>query len=141
VQAADFDEGGEWVAYHDVTAGCVGSCEYRTADVDRWGQWVNRTAAGEWMEYTVDVTTAGTYAFRVRVASDMDGGTFHIELNGVDVTGSLAIPNTGSWSSFQTVVRTGVSLTTGRKVLRLVVDGPAGLVWSAGTFDTITVGP
>jgi hypothetical protein len=39
------------------------------------------------------------------------------------------------------VVRTGVSLTAGRKVLRLVVDGPAGLVWSAGTFDTLAVGP
>jgi len=141
LKVVDFDEGGEGVAYHDDTIGCEGSCEYRTADVDRWGEWVNRTAAGEWMEYTVDVTTAGTYAFRVRVASDEDGGTFHIESNGVDVTGSLAIPNTGSWLTFQTVVRTGVSLTAGRKVLRLVVDSPTGLVWSAGTFDTIAVGP
>jgi len=91
------------------------------------------------MEYTVDVS-AGTYTLTFRVASASGGGTFHLEMDGVDVTGPLTFPNTGGWNAFQTVTKTGVSLAGGRKVMRLVVDSSAGAV-DPGTFDTITVGP
>lgn len=139
-KAVDFDEGGEWLSYHDNTAGCEGSCGYRTADVDRYNQWVYRTQDGEWLEYTVEVTTAGVYTAVFRVSSEKGGGTFHLELDGEDVTGPITMPLTGSLFTFQTVSRSGVSLPAGRHVLRLVIDDDVGRT-DAGSFDTITIQP
>ena len=67
----------------------------------------------DWLKYTVDVSAPGTYAVDVRVASAGAGGSFHIEVNGVDVTGPLVIPDTGSWQSWTTIRRSGVSLAAG----------------------------
>lgn len=140
IKAVDFDEGGEQISYHDDTAGCSGSCGYRMADVDRWEQWVYQTSTGEWMEYTVNVTTTGVYNLRFRVASEQGGGIFHLEVDGVNVTGPLTVPTTGSLGLFQTVTKTGVSLKAGRHILRLVMDNNVGTA-GTGTFDTITVQP
>ena len=138
IRAVDFDEGGEQIGYHDNTVGCNGSCGYRLADVDRWEKVVYRTGTGEWLKYTVDVTAAGTYTLALRVNSDEQGAIFHVEFDGVDVTGPLTMPMTGG--VFQTITRPGVSLTAGRKVMRLVIDDAKGC-YDAGAFDTITLQP
>lgn len=140
VKAVDFDEGGEMLSYHDNSAGCEGSCGYRRADVDRWDKLVYRTTPGEWMAYTVDVATTGVYTMSFKVGSSTGGGTFHVEVGGVNVTGPLTMPNTGGWSTIGTLTKTGVSLKAGRHVMRLVIDSDAGL-GEAGTFDSITVQP
>ena len=54
------------------------------------------TAGSQWMNYTVNVASSGSYTFEARVASPSSWNTFHIEVDGVNVTGSLSIPNTGS---------------------------------------------
>jgi hypothetical protein len=136
----DFDEGGEQVSYHDNSVGCEEGCSYRTADVDRWEDLVYHTSGGEWMEYTVDVTASGTYNLSVRVSAEDGGATFHVEFNGVDVTGPMTVPLTNSWAEFQTVMKTGVILSAGRKVMRIVIDDSDGAL-DAGTFDTLTVQP
>ena len=50
--------------------------------------------------------TAGTYALGVRAASVGLGGTFHLEMNGVNVTGTMTVPNTGGWQNWQTLTTT-----------------------------------
>jgi hypothetical protein len=140
IRAADFDEGGELIGYHDTSLGCSGSCAYRLADVDRWDRVVYRTATGEWLKYTVDVTATGTYTLSLRVGASQGGAIFHVEFDGVDVTGPLTMPTTGGWSTYQTVTVPGVSLTAGRKVMRLVMDDGKNLI-DAGSFDTITIQP
>jgi len=42
----------------------------------------------------------------VRVASAGQGGTFHIEVDGVDKTGPLTVPDTRGWQSWGTVTKT-----------------------------------
>jgi predicted Rdx family selenoprotein len=129
IQAEDFDVGGEGIAYHDQDTTNNGG-QYRpsegvdiTATVDSGGGYtVGWMLAGEWLQYTVNVQTAGTYTLAARVAANGTGGTFHIEVNGINKTGSLAIPNTGGWQQWQTVTKTGVSLSAGVQVLRLVLD-------------------
>jgi hypothetical protein len=78
----------------------------------------------------VNVTTAGTYTFDVRVASSGAGGTFHVEVNGVDKTGPFVIPNTGGWQVWTTLSKAGVSLSAGPQVFRIVMDanGPTGSI-------------
>ncbi len=77
--------------------------------------------AGDWMNYTADVAQTGTYTLQAKVAwGDAVGGTFHVEVDGVDKTGSLQIPNTG-WGT-QTITKTGVAMTAGRHVLKVVAE-------------------
>lgn len=125
VQAEDFDAGGEGVAYHDSTSGNNGG-GYRSGNVDLeassgGGYDVGWIAAGEWLQYSVNVTTAGTYVAAFRVASSGQGGTFHLEAQGASVSGAITIPDTGGWQSWQTVSRT-VTLAAGQQKLRLVFD-------------------
>jgi len=83
VQAEDFDDGGEGVAYHDLDATNNGG-QYRNTDVDiettldpGGGYDVGWVLAGEWLKYTVTVNASGRYALSPRVASLGSGGTFH----------------------------------------------------------------
>lgn len=128
VQAEDFDLGGEDVGYSDNTSGNAGG-KYRTVNADiesttdtGGGYDLGWTSAGEWTKYTVNVTTAGTYTLTARVASSGSGGTFHVEFNGTNKTGTLTVPNTGGWQSFRDVTAT-VSLSAGVQTMRLVFDG------------------
>lgn len=127
-EAEDFDRGGEGVAYHDVVAGNAGG-QYRTSeDVDIYtpatgtnatGYAVNNIQAGEWLEYTIDVPSAGTYSIELHVSSEMATGSFHVEIDGADVTGPIAVPSTGWWGTYAWYGKTGVSLAAGQHVLRV----------------------
>jgi len=140
IQAEDFDDGANGVAYRDNSAGNSGG-QYRVSDVDievasdtNGGYDVGWTAAGEWLNYTVDVAADGTYDIAFRVASSGTGGTFHLEVNGANKTGTLSIPNTGGWQKWTQVTTTGVTLAAGQQVWRLVMDtnGSSGAV---GNFN------
>ena len=81
--------------------------------------WVD---GGEWVNYTVNVATAGTYDMEFRVASSGTGGTFHVDIGGVNKSGPIAIPNTGGWQTWTTVRKTGIALSAGTQIIRLVMD-------------------
>ena len=144
IQAEDFDEGGEAEAYHDTTASNDGGSSYRTGEgVDIKTRWsaqnshcVIAVKAGEWLEYTVLVEAGGLYTLDARVSMSGDGGTFHLEVDGSDVTGPLQVPDTGGWYNWITVQATDMALTAGERIMRLVMDsnGPAG---SVGVFDAL----
>jgi hypothetical protein len=141
IEAENFDEGGEGVAYHDLTPANEGG-QYRATAVDieafPGGHSVGYALAGEWLNYTVNVTTAGTYTLAVRVASNGAGGTFHLEVNGVDRTGPLTIPNTGGWWTWTTIQKTNISFGSGQQVIRLVMD-TNGTTTFVGNFDWFRV--
>ena len=125
IQSEDFDAGGEAIAYHDTSPTNDGG-GYRQTGVDiqaaSEGGWnVGWIAAGEWLAYTVDVTSTGPYLLEARVASPDPGGTFHIEAGGQNITGALTVPNTGGWQTWTTVSK-WVTLSAGRQVLRVVFD-------------------
>lgn len=145
-QAENFDDGGEGVAFHDATPQNEGGA-YRQTGVDLYrcpdggcDHLVGWLKAGEWLRYTVDVAAGGAYAFEARVSNGEAGGRFHLEVDGVDVTGPLQVPNTGSPFVWQTVGKSGVSLTPGRHVLRLVMESEASFGW-VGNFDWLKLSP
>ena len=101
IQAEDFDNGGEAVAYHDRSTGNAGGV-YRSTDVDieatsdtGGGYDVFAIQAGEWEQYTVNAPTTGVYSVDFRLASAGAGGTFHLEADGQNISGSLNLPATG----------------------------------------------
>src|SRR2546427_1811900 len=115
-EAENFDRGGEGVAYHDNVPGNAGGQYRANEDVDiivscdsaGGGFVVNNFETGEWLNYTVNVQTATNYDIELRVASAFTNSAFHVEIDGVDVTGRVSVPNTGGWSSFQWVGKKGV---------------------------------
>jgi len=140
IECENYDTGGHDIAYYDTTSANLGGV-YRSNAVDiqatsdtGGGYLVGWAVAGEWLKYTVNVAAAGTYAIDVRLASNGVGGTFHLEVDGVDKTGPMAVPNTGGWQVGKTVTRTGVVLAAGPQVVRLVMDAN-GATGSVGNFN------
>lgn len=143
VQAEHFDQGGQGTAYYDLTPGNDGGA-YRDTDVDLestadagGGHNVGWTGAGEWLNYTVNVPAPGIYTLEVRVASKDPGGVFHIEIDGVDRTGPLTVPDTRGWQIWTTVRRTGVQLQAGTQTWRLVMDSHSPETGFSGNFNWI----
>ena len=119
VEAENFDSGGAGVAFLDTTPGNSGG-QYRATDVDvaaaqdtGGGYVVGWVGSGEWLNYSVNVTMAGTYDMEFRIASGGAGGTFHIEVGGVNKSGPIAVPDTGGWQTWATVRKTGITLSAG----------------------------
>jgi subtilisin family serine protease len=141
VEAEDFDTGVDGIAYHDVDAPNNGSMYRSNTGVDLQaasggGYNVGWVAAGEWLAYTVNIWTAGVYTAEFRVAAYGAGGSFHLEVDGTNVTGTLNVPNTGDWQNWVTV-RRDVTLPSGVRVVRLVMDSAtAGIV---GNFDRFSI--
>jgi hypothetical protein len=142
VQFEDYNTGGQNWAYNTSATSNQGG-QWRTqqnigieqtSDYGDSGYDVGWTAAGEWINYTVNVQQAGTYTLSVRVACNGQGGTFHFNVDQSPVTGELTVPNTGGWQDWTTVTATGVSLPAGIHTVAIVMDsnGPGG---SVGNFD------
>jgi hypothetical protein len=122
IQVVEYDNGGEQVAYHDTTSGDEGSSNFRNDDVDGGTNTIGWFEDGEWLAYTVDVVTGGTYSVALRASSAGGGGTLHIEFDGTNKTGVISLPDTGDWGSFVTVAVSNVALTAGEQVMRVVKD-------------------
>jgi hypothetical protein len=130
LEAEAYDLGGEGIAYHDAVAGNAGG-QYRLyEDVDivpstdsAGGVYdVNNFETGEWLAHTVGVTTAGEYDLALRVASAFDNSAVRMLVDGLDVSGRVTVPNTGSWSTYQWLGVGRATLTAGQHVLRVVAE-------------------
>ncbi|HZS14730.1 MAG TPA: carbohydrate-binding protein, partial [Candidatus Dormibacteraeota bacterium] len=135
VQAANYDTGGQGVAY-SVTAANGSANSYRPDGVDlettadtqgtsspggAYDQgW---TGAGQWFKYTVNVATAGTYSVAFRLASPYGiTDALHIaNSSGANLSGALAVPNTGGYQTWTTVAAS-VTLPAGQQTLTVVQD-------------------
>ncbi len=136
IEAENYDVGGEGVAYHDSDAGNNGGV-YRTDDVDihgisdaGGGYTVGWFGSGEWLEYSVNVPTAGLYDLRLRVARGVTGNsTLRLLADGANVSGDLVIPSTGAWDAWANVDQPGITLSAGLHVLRIENTGGCNLNW------------
>ncbi len=141
VEFEDFDRGGAGVAYQDASAANEGGLYRIDEGVDIAAQAqasngfaIGWTPAGEWLEYTVQTPSNGTYDLEVRVANAGTGATFRLLVDGRDATGPLAIPNTGAWTAYQTVRRSGLQLREGVSVFRYEWLGVSSAA-NVGAFD------
>jgi beta-glucanase (GH16 family) len=144
VQFEDYMNGGEGVSYHDTTAGNTPG-QYRNDDVDieacsdaGGGYDVGYTAAGEWLNYSVNVLQAGIYSIGAHVASLGAGGTFHLELDGANISGALTVPDTGGWQTWQVLTVNNINIgSIGLKTLKLVMDAN-GATGGIGNFNYVS---
>lgn len=131
IEAGHYDtfEGGigQDVAYFDTAIYNEGGFrpeEYVDAVLDSSeGANIGWIAPGEWMEYTIDVETAGNYNVILRYAcgNPNGGGPFHFELDGVRVSSDVPFSSTGDWGAWVNKTVNNVELTAGEHVLRVAV--------------------
>ena len=144
VEAEFYDQGGEGVAHHD-DGSRNGDTSFRPADnVDVQG--ANDTGGGynigwigndEWVEYSIDVQTAGTYDLTLRAASSNDNpGDAKFVIDGTPlandgtVLGTIDVIGTGGWQSYQTFSLSGITLAAGPQILRIeMVGGSFNINW------------
>ena len=120
-----FDNGGLGISYFDWSEGNFGQGIRQDEDVDGGFGVVGWIEEGEWLEFSVDVQTAGRYLVSYEVASLFDGA-FYVEFDGQDKTGTVEVRSTGGWVAFETVSSI-VDLEAGEQKMRIVM-GP-------GTFN------
>jgi hypothetical protein len=124
VEVENYDNGGNGRSYHDADVSNKTGA-YRSDGVDietcnEGGYNICWSVTDEWLEYTVNVTESATYEMIARVASQV-GGSFHVEIDGVDISGRQTVPNTGGWQIWQNVTA-NVNLSAGQHIMRFYVD-------------------
>jgi hypothetical protein len=144
-----YDVGGEGVAYHDGDAINHGSgslnrgpeeknnfrknegvdisytkpafdkfTDGKKLEVDQY--YVGWTAAGEWLNYTVDVKEAGVYEVRMLASSNNKNAEISLSINGADKTGSIVLESTGHWHTWKNYEKIAeVTLEQGPQLLTL----------------------
>jgi len=132
VQAANYDTGGQGVAYNVSSVNGNGTA-YRSDGVDLesctdtgsagCGYDLGWTSGGQWFKYTVKVATAGTYTVSLRLSSPngVTDGLHIASSSGANLSGNINVPNTGGWQTYTTVTAT-VTLPAGQQTLTLDED-------------------
>ena len=137
LQAENFDSGAEGIAFHDSDNKNEGTSSYRSdgAGVDivtgNGGYAIGYTAAGEWLEYTVNVKQAGIYSYEAIASSGSTGSGFSLSLMGDDGSktslAKISVTQTGnnSWDTYKSFKGTlSQELKEGEQILRITIDGP-----------------
>jgi len=143
VEAENFQCGGQGTAYNDTTTGNQGSNSYRfweSVDLNSGGSgiYVGNTANGEWLRYRINVTSAGYYNVGVRAAATNGSSDFSLQVDGTTVYGPFDVPNTGSATTFTTVMVSAVYLTAGQHTIQLNVLGSNTASYDYLEFTTLS---
>jgi len=136
LQCENFDSGADGIAFHDNNQSKQGTgSAYRSddtgIDIEKGGSGyvIGYGEVGEWMEYTVDVKEAGTYAYTVNYSAPNDGAAINLSLSTPEGLTSLTaekevLPKTGSWTTYKNASgRLLIPLKEGQQTLRLAIAG------------------
>ena len=97
---------------------------------------VGWTETGEWLGYTVENVTPGTYNINVSIASNGTAGMFFIQINGVNISVVNVPTSTGGWYNWRDVTIPNVEISSGEQFIRLqIVQG--GFNIESITFETV----
>lgn len=129
LQAEEYDLGGLGVGYSDTDAvnypkGLLrsGGVDLDVTSDDASGYTVAVVHAGEWLAFTSNIAADGYYDVEARTAAMLDAA-LHIEVDGQDVSGPIAIPSTGDYLRYQSVQKNGIRLSSGVHAVHVVFDG------------------
>jgi hypothetical protein len=141
ITATDYDMGKSGIAYSDQFVLRDGSnndgtgnngWSYRNDGVDieactdtdtrSKGFNIGWVGNNEWTLYTINVKQTGAYTLTARYASGGTGGTFHIEKDGVSISGPIKVTGTGGWQTWKSITVPNVILYEGIQKIKFVYD-------------------
>ncbi len=134
-------EAEDYVDFFDTSAANQGGAPYRNDAVDiqttsdaGGGYNIGYIVAGEWLEYDLGPGTGGTTDLTFRVATTNTGRSFEVRINGTTV-GTVDVPRTGNWQTFQNVSLDGVALPSSGNVTLRVQATTGG--WNFNWFESL----
>ena len=148
IWAGDYDyfEGGigQGIAYKDLDKSNNGN--YRLAEwVDATdhpseGSVIGWLGAGEWLEYTLDVQTAGMYDVILRYTSgnNAGGGPMRMESDGQVVKNNIDFNYTGNWNTWASKTVSNVPMKSGIQVFKIYIENGE---FNLGKLEFIQTGP
>ncbi|WP_118136145.1 carbohydrate-binding protein [Oceanicella sp. SM1341] len=131
ILAVNYDDGGQGVAYNDqagLQGGTTGGRTGSDVEITTLGD-VGYIQTGEWLEYTVDVASAGLFDLDLLMSTvgNNRSVTVAVYRPGEDTpyasTGPIANANTGAYTTFLTRSAEGLALEAGEQVLRVTFSG------------------
>jgi chitinase len=98
--------------------------------------------AGDYMAYKINVPSNGTYTIQYRVASLNGGGSIRFERFGGGLTyGTISVPSTGGWQTWQTISHT-VQLSAGQQDVAIAAaTGGFNINWFSVSGNATTTVP
>ncbi len=133
IEAEDHDQGGPAIAFHDLSAappeepGTIAS-----VDPAGGGEVLTQTAAGEWLEYTCNLSVAGSYRIAARAAAPDPGAALRLWIDGVLIGELPLVPtaDTASFADSEIIASIGPGLVGPRALLRVeLLGGGFDLNW------------
>jgi hypothetical protein len=128
IQVEYFDKNKNFYSYLDFTTANRGK-SFRDTEVDleptldKEGNYnIGFIQPNEWLKFTTNATEAGLYDVSFRVGSNVTTAFFHAEINDVNVTGPINVPNTGSFQKYTNVVVKGLNLNAGLNNIKIVFE-------------------
>jgi Carbohydrate binding module (family 6)/Secretion system C-terminal sorting domain len=92
----------------------------------------------DWMDYSVNVSSAGTYTVNFRVASLFGGAQFQLRKSDGTVLTTVTVPSTGGYQVWQTL-SASVSLPAGQQTLRIYTVKASG-GWNINWWEIMAQG-
>ncbi len=142
-----------WACFYEFNvfgaAGPIPSSIYQAETATKSSGWDVQTSGLGWsgtgfvdchgtegyIEYIVNVSTAGTYTLQFKYASaDTGGRPQELKINGTIVESSLSFPSTGSWNSVWGAVISNQTLNAGNNTIRLTTKGGTAPNWDQLQF-------
>jgi hypothetical protein len=131
IEAENFDDNDEGISYHDSDPSNQGGT-YRTeqgVDIeactdDNGGFNLGYITNGEWLDYSIENITPGTYDIAFRVASNTDGVKKINTYLGDQFLGSVLPQNTAGWQNWETLFIEDVTISgDDSQILKLTMEG------------------
>jgi hypothetical protein len=138
IEVEDFDENDEGLSYHDYDPINKGGA-YRTnqgVDIEvctdaGTGYNIGYVEDGEWLDYTIENITPGTYDIAIRTASATTSTkSIKVYLSGI-LLGTATPKNTAGWQNWETIYISDVEITdeSTQKLRLKMVGGSFNVNW------------
>jgi predicted esterase len=100
------------------------------------GQNMGYIGQGDWMDYTLNVYTPGTYTLLLRVASTVSGGVIQVRNSDSAVLATVNVEGTGGFQTWKTISTTVTFTSAGIQNIRLQSAGTVD--WNINWFQFVT---
>jgi hypothetical protein len=105
-----------------------------TGDPTGGGKNVGWQENNDWMDYSVNVATAGTYTINFRAATPNTGVQFQLRNASGTSLATVTVPNTGGWQTYQTF-SAQVTLPAGQQTLRIYTTDAKVSGWNINWWE------
>src|SRR5215204_2381658 len=96
--------------------------------------WIEQ---GDWMDYSINPSSSGTYTINLRIANPNTGAQLQIKKSDGTVLSTVNLPNTWGWQEWQTTATT-VTLAAGVQKIRIQSSAAPG--WNINWLEFVQTG-